>query len=219
VIWYQGESNANQVDAARLYGKQLPLLIKSWREAWNEPELPFYFVQIANFYPAQTEHRESGGWPILRDMQLQTWKTVPHTGMAAAIDLGEADNIHPKNKQDVGRRLARHALKNEYGKDTPVSGPILRTARRDGDKVTLDFDHADGGLEARGGDPKGFALGDANGKWHWADAEIAGDAISLRSDKVPLPTTVAYGWATNPIGNLCSKSTGLPLTPFSQKIP
>ncbi len=219
VIWYQGESNANQVESAELYGKQLPLLIKSWREAWGRPELPFYFVEIANYSAVQKEPRESGGWPVLRAMQLQTWKTVPHTGMAAAIDLGEADNIHPKNKQEVGRRLARHALKNEYGKDMPVSGPILHTVRRDGNKVTLDFDHADGGLDARGGIPKGFALADTSGKWHWAEAEIAGNSISLGSDKVPLPCAVTYGWASNPIGNLYGKPTALPLIPFCEKIP
>jgi len=219
VIWYQGESNANQVESARLYGKQFPLLIKSWREAWGRPQLPFYFVEIANYSAVQKEPRESGGWPLLRDMQLQTWKTIPHTGMAAAIDLGEAENIHPENKQEVGRRLALHALKNEYGKTATVSGPILRSARRDGDKVTLGFEYADGGLEARGGIPKGFALADTSGKWHWAEAEIAGDAIALRSDKALLPTAVAYGWANNPIGNLYAKATALPLIPFCEKIP
>lgn len=219
VIWYQGESNANQVGPAELYGKQLPMLIKSWRKAWNRPELPFYFVEIANYSSVQTEPRETGGWPVLRAMQLQTWKAIPHTGMAAAIDLGEADNIHPKNKQEVGRRLALHALKNEYGKDTPVSGPILGTIRRDGSKVMLDFDHAEGGLEARGGAPKGFALADTSGKWHWAEAEIAGNSISLSSDKVPLPCAVVYGWASNPIGNIYGKTTGLPLIPFCEKIP
>jgi len=219
VIWYQGESNANQVESAELYGKQLPMLIKSWREAWSRPELPFYFVEIANYSAVQKEPREAGGWPVLRDMQLQTWKTVPHTGMAAAIDLGEADNIHPPNKQEVGRRLALHALKNEYGKDIPVSGPVLRAVRREGGKVMLDFEHVDGDLEARGGQPRGFALADTSGKWHWAEAEITGEGISLRSDKVSLPSAVTYGWASNPIGNLYSKQTTLPLVPFCERIP
>lgn len=219
VIWYQGESNANLVESARLYGKQLPLLIKSWREAWNRPELPFYFVQIANYSAVQTEPRETGGWPLLRDMQLQTWRTIPHTGMAVAIDLGEADNVHPQNKQEVGRRLALHALNNEYGKTARVSGPILRSAKRDGDKIKLDFEYANGGLAARVGSPKGFALGDASGKWYWAEAEISDNAISLRSEKVPLPSAVAYGWASNPIGNIYDQSSGLPLVPFSEKIP
>lgn len=219
VIWYQGESNANQVEAARLYGKQLPLLIKSWRAAWKRPDLPFYLVQIANYDAVQTSPKENGGWPLLRAMQLQTWKNTPHTGMASTIDLGEADNIHPKNKQEVGRRLARYALKNEYGKDETVSGPIFRSARRSGGKVVLDFDYAEGGLAAREGSPMGFALGGADGKWHWAQAEIAGGIVYLQSEHVSSPVAVAYGWASNPIGNLYNPSSGLPVVPFCEEIP
>lgn len=218
VIWYQGESNANQVDTAQLYGKQLPMLIESWRTAWNQPGLPFYFAQVANFHHAQTEPKESGGWPLLREMQFQTWKSVPHTGMAVTIDLGEEDNIHPANKQEVGRRLALHALRNQYGKNITVAGPLIRAAQRKGDKVVLTFDHADGGLTARDADPRGFALADADGKWHWADAEISGGEIHLRSKVVPEATRVAYGWANNPVGNIIGKATGIPLNPFSMQV-
>jgi len=214
VIWYQGESNAGSLEGAKLYGKQLPLLIESWREGWSRPDLPFYFVQIANYMAAQKEPHESNGWPLLRDMQLQTWKNIPHTGMAAAIDLGEADNIHPLNKQEVGRRLALHALKNEYGKNVTVSGPVFRSCRRDGDKAILKFDFAEGGLESSENMPGGFALCDSGGKWFWAQAEIVGEEIRLQCDQVPHPSAVAYNWANNPIGNVRSKSSGLPLVPF-----
>ncbi|MET4080233.1 sialate O-acetylesterase [Pedobacter sp. UYP30] len=207
-LWYQGESNA---DRAKQYRTLFPLMITNWRAKFKQGNFPFYFVQLANFMEKQKEPGESN-WAELRDAQLNTLK-LPHTGMATIIDIGEADNIHPKNKQEVGRRLALIALHNEYKKDIEYSGPMLTSSKIEGKNMVLNFSHAKG-LQAKGDTKlKGFAIAGVDKVWHWADATIKGNAVMLSASDVPQPKFARYDWADNPDGNLYN-SSDLPASPF-----
>lgn len=207
-IWYQGESNAGR---AYQYRKLFPAMIRDWRKHWGEGDFPFLFVQLANFMDRVDEPRESA-WAELREAQSMTLK-LPKTGQAVIIDIGEAKNIHPKNKQDVGRRLALAAYRIAYDRDVEYSGPTFRSMDIQGNKITLHFDHADGGLVAKGGELKGFAISGEEKKFHWADAKIDGDTIVVSSKEVEKPLAVRYAWADNPEANLYNKE-GLPASPF-----
>lgn len=207
-IWYQGESNA---DRAKQYRTLFPLMITDWRTKFKQGNFPFYFVQLANFMAKEKEPGESN-WAELRDAQLNALK-LPHTGMATIIDIGEANDIHPKDKQDVGKRLALIALHNDYKKDIEYSGPMLATSKIEGKSMVLNFSHAKG-LHAKGdGNLKGFAIAGADKVWHWADATIKGNAVMLSAADVPQPKFVRYDWANNPDGNLYNDSD-LPTSPF-----
>ncbi len=207
-IWYQGESNAWR---AYQYRTLFPAMIKNWRDAWGEGNFPFYFVQLANWQQVNPEPGDSD-WAELREAQLMTL-SVPNTGMAVTVDIGEANDIHPKNKQDVGKRLALWALAKTYGKDIVYSGPIYKMMSIEGNKAILSFDNAGSGLMAKGDSLKGFAIAGADKKFVWADAKIEGNKVIVTSDKVPQPAAVRYAWAINPICNLYNKE-GLPATPF-----
>ncbi len=208
-IWYQGESNASR---AYQYRKLFPAMIKNWRNDWKQGDFPFLFVQLANFMAVDSEPVDSA-WAELREAQLMTL-ALPNTGMAVIIDIGEADDIHPKNKQDVGKRLALWALAKTYGKNLVYSGPIYKSLKTEGNKVILEFEHAGGGLVAKGGEPlKGFAVAGADRKFVWADAKIDGNTIVVSSNEVSEPVAVRYGWANNPVCNLYNKE-GLPASPF-----
>jgi sialate O-acetylesterase len=207
-IWYQGEDNANR---GRQYRTLFPVMIRNWREAWGEGNFPFLFVQLANFQPRRAEPGESG-WAELREAQTMTLKE-PATGMAVIIDLGEADNIHPKNKQDVGHRLALWALAKTYGQSGEYSGPLFDSSAVEGNKVRVRFTHADGLRTSDGGPVKGFAIAGADGKFVWANATIDGKGVLVWSDAVAQPVAVRYGWADNPEVNLYN-SAGLPASPF-----
>jgi sialate O-acetylesterase len=206
-IWYQGEANAYR---AFEYRTLLPALIHDWRAAWHEPEMPFLFVQLANWQAAAAQPGESD-WAELREAQLRTL-SVEHTGMAVTIDIGEADDIHPKDKADVGHRLAQAALAGTYGRHVVPSGPLYESATPDGDALRLRFRYATG-LTARGGSPTGFALAGDDHKWHWAEARIDGETIVVRSPDVPSPVAARYGWANNPSCNIYN-AAGLPASPF-----
>ncbi|MDT7893779.1 MAG: hypothetical protein LASZOEIN_002094 [Candidatus Fervidibacter sp.] len=208
VIWYQGESN---VGRAYQYRKLFPALINSWRRAWGY-EFPFLFVQLANFLERKPEPTESA-WAELREAQLLTLKTVPKTGMAVAIDIGEANDIHPRNKQDVGKRLALAALAIAYGQKIVYSGPIYRSMRIEGNKIRIFFDHVGSGLVAKGEKLTGFAIAGEDRKFVWANAKIEGNTVVVWSEQVPKPVAVRYGWADNPDCNLYNKE-GLPASPF-----
>ncbi|HEV7868924.1 MAG TPA: sialate O-acetylesterase [Chthoniobacteraceae bacterium] len=206
-IWYQGESNAGQ---ARLYRKLFPTMILSWRRAWAN-EFPFLFVQLANFKTRVAEPQESQ-WAELREAQSMTLE-LPRTGMAVAIDIGEANDIHPKNKREVGRRLALNAEATVYYRDQEFSGPLYAGSQIEDGKVRISFRHAEGLKSADGGKLKGFSIAGADKKFVWADAAIEGDHIVISSPEVSSPVAARYAWADNPECNLVN-ATGLPASPF-----
>jgi sialate O-acetylesterase len=208
VIWYQGESNASN---AAQYAKLFPLMIQSWRQRWNVGEFPFLFVQLANFR-GRFEEPVDSQWAALREAQLRTLE-LPHTGMAVAIDIGDAKDIHPKNKQEVGRRLALNALATVYYKEIDYSGPLPSGVQQEDGKMRITFRYAEGLKTTDGGKPKGFAIAGADKKIYWAEAEIQGDHVILQSAKVADPVAVRYGWQDNPEVNLINGS-GLPASPF-----
>jgi sialate O-acetylesterase len=208
-IWYQGESNAGR---AYQYRKLFPAMIKNWRQDWGQGDFSFLFVQLANFLAVDPEPVDSA-WAELREAQLMTL-ALPNTGMAVIIDIGEADDIHPKNKQDVGKRLALWALAKTHGRSLVYSGPIYKSMRTKGNKIILEFEHVGGGLIAKGGEPlKGFAVAGADRKFVLADAKIDGDTVVISSGKVSEPVAVRYAWANNPVCNLYNKED-LPASPF-----
>ena len=208
VAWYQGESNAY---AAKQYQTLFPALIRDWRARFGQ-DLGFYFVQLANFHQRTDQPGERSEWAELREAQTMTL-SVPHTGMATIIDIGDANNIHPQNKQDVGHRLALAALKKEYGQTIEGSGPMMQNVMLQGHQIRVHFSHALGLKTSDGASPRGFAI-TADGKtWVWASARIEGDSVVLSSDAILSPTQVRYGWAENPDVNLYN-SANLPAVPF-----
>ncbi|MBI3272576.1 MAG: sialate O-acetylesterase [Planctomycetes bacterium] len=209
VIWYQGEANAN---AAEQYRRLFPALIADWRGAWGQGDFPFLFVQLANFLSRSPQPTDTP-WARLRDAQLRTL-AVANTGMAVAIDVGEAKDIHPKNKQEVGRRLALEALRVAHGRDVVSSGPLVDAVAFEEDEVRIHFQNVGGGLAARGGGKlTGFALAGEDRGFVWADARIDGSAVVVSSADVQRPVAVRYAWADNPECNLMNKE-GLPASPF-----
>jgi sialate O-acetylesterase len=215
-IWYQGESNAS---AAALYRKLFPTMILSWRMAWakaglagsDRPDFPFLFVQLANYIPANSDPARSE-WAELREAQLQTLE-VPRTGMAVAIDIGEANDIHPKNKQEVGRRLALCAEATVYYRDQEYSGPLFGGSQIEEGKIRLSFRNANDMKAKDGGPLKGFTIAGEDRVFHPADAEIQGDHVIVSNKDVPKPVAVRYAWADNPECNLINEA-GLPASPF-----
>jgi len=189
-------------------------MIGAWRAQWNQGDFPFYFVQLANFRPRKAEPGPSA-WAELREAQSLTLTSVPNTGMAVAIDIGEAGNIHPKNKQDVGRRLAAWALAKDYGQREAFSGPCFEALEKlKSGSLRIRFAHADGGLETDDDDPPhGFAIAGRDKVFHWAEARIEGETIILSCAKVKKPVAVRYGWADNPRCNL-TNAAELPASPF-----
>ncbi len=208
-IWYQGESNAGR---AYQYRKLFPAMIKNWRTDWEQGDFPFLFVQLANFMAVKPDPNESH-WAELREAQLMTL-ALPNAGMATIIDIGDANDIHPKNKQDVGKRLALWALAKTYGKDLVYSGPLYTSMEKKGQRIVLHFNHVGGGLVIGDGESlQGFAIAGADRTFVWADANIEGDTVVVSSDEVPEPVAVRYAWADNPVCNLYNKEK-LPASPF-----
>lgn len=228
-IWYQGEANAGNPGQ---YRTLFPAMIQDWRNHWasanpDEKDFSFCFVQLANFMARENDPlQSSGGWPGLREAQHMTLK-LPNTGEAVIIDIGQADDIHPKDKMDVGKRLALAALHVTYHKDVVFSGPTYTGMSVEGNKARIKFDNIGGGLtiaagpSTRPGVPqaqpagelKGFSIAGEDKRFVWADAKIEGDSIVVRSDKVEKPVAVRYAWANNPECNLYNKE-GLPASPF-----
>jgi len=231
VVWYQGESNAGR---AWQYRSAFPLLIEDWRKQWGQGPFPFYFCQLANYMDKKAEPGESA-WAELREAQSMSL-SVPNTGQAVLIDLGESGFIHPRNKADVGERLAKIALAGTYGKPVPFSGPVYQSMEIADGKALLKFAHTDGGLVAKPlpdsyvvrsdtntsaplvrhspqSGVEGFAICGSDHKWVWADAKIDGDKVIVWSEKVPAPVAVRYAWADNPTCNLYN-GAGFPASPF-----
>ncbi|HYW96050.1 MAG TPA: sialate O-acetylesterase, partial [Bacteroidales bacterium] len=211
-IWYQGEANAPK---AYQYRYLFPLMIRCWREKFHEPDMPFLFVQLANFMAVQDEPGESD-WAELREAQAMTLDSLDNTGMAVIIDIGEAGDIHPTNKQDVGYRLALNALKIAYGRDVVSMGPQYKSVDfKDGNAV-VSFTHEGSGLMVKDkyGYLKGFAVAGPDKKFYWAKAVIRNGKVIVSSEQVKNPVAVRYAWADNPDdANLYNKE-GLPASPF-----
>lgn len=230
-IWYQGEANAGR---AFQYRTAFPLMIKDWRAHWQQGDFPFYFVQLANYQDKKQQPEESA-WAELREAQTMTL-ALPNTGMATIIDIGEAKDIHPRNKKDVGERLAAAALAKTYGKSIPYSGPMYDSMMETDGKIRLKFEHTDGGLVAKplpetydlntsknevaplvlpkpDSELQGFAVCGEDKVWKWASAKIEGNDVVVWADEVPQPIAVRYGWAHNPTCNLFN-GAGFPAVPF-----
>ncbi len=210
-IWYQGESNAGR---AYQYRDLFPLMIKNWRTEWGQGDFPFYWVQLADFTAEVPEPGESD-WAELREAQTMTMAKLPNTGEAVIIDIGEGKDIHPKNKVDVGRRLARWALAKDYGVNIPYHSPQYKSLDVEGKKIVLTFEDVTGGWRPFDvHEPRSFAIAGEDRKFVAATAKILEDGrIEVSSDKVAKPVAVRYGWANNPVVNMYSQA-GLPLTPF-----
>ena len=204
VIWYQGENNVGRATQYRIL---LPLLIQSWREEWGN-DFPFYLVQLANYLERADEPGDSQ-WAELREAQRQTALYYDNVGMAVTIDIGDMNDIHPKNKQEVGKRLAQAALAKTYNKGT-YEVPAFLGYRISGRTLILSFDQE---VVAKEGAPKGFILAGPDGKYVPAQAIIRGKEVILQSDRIEIPTAACYAWADNPVCNLYGKN-GLPVPPF-----
>lgn len=208
-IWYQGEAN---VERGYQYRSLLPALIQAWRQRWGQGDFPFYIVQLPNFKARQGEPGESE-WAELREAQQMVMDKQKNTALACTIDLGDGNNIHPENKQDVGKRLALLALTRTYGKTAICSGPRYRKLTVQGAVIRLFFDEIGGGLEARGGKLTGFAIAGADQHFVWADAKIEENSVVVSSRAVIKPVAVRYAWGDNPECNLYNME-GLPAMPF-----
>jgi len=207
-IWYQGENNAGN---AFRYRDIFPDMIRDWRRSWGE-DFAFICVQLAPFKAIQPEPGDSD-WAELREAQLLATKKLSKVGMAVITDLGNERDVHPRKKEPVGGRLALAARAIAYGQGVQYSGPLYRDIRVKDGKAIVSFTHVGGGLVAKDGPLKGFAIAGADRKFVWADAEIAGDTVVVSSPKVPEPVAVRYGWADYPVVNLWNK-VGLPASPF-----
>jgi sialate O-acetylesterase len=208
-IWYQGEANAER---AYQYRTLLPTMIGDWRRVFGQGDFPFYIVSLAAF----EAHKDKPGddeWAELREAQAMTARNVHNSGLAVAIDVGDPDNIHPKDKKTVGERLALVALANEYVRNVLYSGPVYRAMDREGSLIRLSFDHTDGGLKSRGERLGEFAVAGADHQWHWANARIEQNKVVVSSADVPEPLAARYAWQANPVATLYN-GAGLPAVPF-----
>jgi sialate O-acetylesterase len=208
VIWYQGEGNTPEPNR---YLKLFPAMIQGWRKAWGQGNFPFLYVQLAN-YDKRLPEPSGSDWAELRESQMLAQKTL-NTAMITAIDIGEEANIHPINKQEVGRRLALAAQALVYGKKVVYSGPVYQSMKIDKGTVRLRFKQVNGGLVVNGPELKGFAIAGDDKKFVWAKAKIEGDSVVVWNDAVKKPVAVRYAWAKNPECNLYNKE-GLPAFPF-----
>jgi sialate O-acetylesterase len=210
VIWYQGESNTK--DPAE-YHELFSAVINNWRKKWNQGDFPFLYVQLANYMQVKSQPSESN-WAELREAQLQTL-SVPNTAMAVIIDIGEWNDIHPLNKEDVGKRLALAAQNIAYGDNEVVySGPVYDSMKIEGSTIVLSFNNIGSGLEAKGGELNQFAIAGADKKFVWARAKITDNKVIVWNDTISAPLAVRYAWADNPKGANLYNKEGLPASPF-----
>jgi len=224
-LWYQGEANGDEGDT---YYDKMKTLIGGWRKLWKIGDFPFYFVQLASFQSVSEEPAGGNGWAKLREAQTKSL-TIPNTGMAVILDtvpLAEAGDIHPKNKYDVGLRLARWALARDYDQKLEVSGPLFKALKIEGGKARLAFDHLGSGLmvgskagrsqavENKQGKLQRFAIAGADKQWFWAEAVIVNNTITVSSPSVKVPVAVRYAYQMNPDGANLYNRDGLPASPF-----
>ncbi|HMH32873.1 MAG TPA: sialate O-acetylesterase, partial [Puia sp.] len=211
-IWYQGEANAGR---AYQYRKAFPLMINDWRQRWNEGNFPFYFVQLASFNAGNGNSTSGSSWAELREAQTMTL-SLPNSGMAVTTDIGEALDIHPKNKQDVGKRLAAIALNNLYGQAMEYSGPVYESMKTDGNKISINFTHAAGGLMVKDkyGYIKGFEVAGNDKTFHYAKAYLQGNQVIVYNDEVSQPVAVHYAWADDAGESNLFNKEGFPALSF-----
>jgi sialate O-acetylesterase len=211
-IWYQGESNAGR---AYQYRKAFPLMINDWRKQWNAGDFPFYFVQLASYNSANGNSKNGSTWAELREAQTMTL-SLPHTGMAVTTDIGTSNDIHPRNKQDVGKRLAAIALHDAYNKQIEYSGPMYQSMQVDGNKIIISFIHTGSGLIAKDkyGYLKGFEIAGADKQFHYAKAMIQGDKVVVFADQVSNPVAVRFGWIDDAGEDNLFNKEGFPASPF-----
>jgi sialate O-acetylesterase len=208
-IWYQGEANTER---AAQYRTLLPALISDWRRVFSQGDFPFYIVSLA----AHKQHKDTPGedsWAELRAAQDFVANAVTNSGLAVAIDVGDERDVHPKDKKEVGERLALAALAGHYGKNIPYSGPRFASVEKLTGALRLSFTHTDGGLAVKGDKLEEFSVCGEDGKWHWADARIAGETVVVSSSEVSNPVAARYAWQANPKATLFNGS-GLPAIPF-----
>ncbi|MEI7501083.1 MAG: sialate O-acetylesterase [Bacteroidota bacterium] len=212
VIWYQGESNAAR---AFQYRKAFPMLIRDWRDHWAIGDFPFYFVQLASFNEDNGNSKNGSTWAELREAQLMTL-SLPNTGMAVTTDIGDSVDIHPRNKLDVGKRLAAVALKNVYGKNIVCCSPLFKSMEVKGNRIILSFFNTGSGLMANDkyGYLKGFEIAGADSIFHFAKAFVEGGEVIVFSDSVNEPVAVRYGWADNAGEDNLYNKDGYPASPF-----
>ena len=211
-IWYQGESNEAR---AQQYGILLPVMIKAWRERWHVGDFPFGIVQLPNYRDSKDDPADES-WSHLREAQRLTALSVPRTGLIVTIDLGEARDIHPKNKLDVGKRMARWALVDVYQQKQLKSGPVFLKAYLKDSRIAVTFSEVGSGLKLRSGTkPEEFAIAGADHKWYWAEAKISGrTSVEVWSPQVPQPMAVRYAFNNNPRNPNLTNDTGIPAGPF-----
>ena len=210
-IWYQGETNGSR---GYQYQTLLPTMISDWRAGFQSGDFPFLIVQLANFRQPQSTPA-ADNWAELRNAQLLTALNDPNSGLAVTIDIGEANDIHPRNKQDVGKRLGLAAQKIAYDQDVVYSGPIFKEAVIENDQIRITFDHVGSGLVAKDGGPlQRFSIAGEDQVFHWAEAEIQGASVVVKSKDVPNPKAVRYAWEINPAGCNLYNQEGLPASPF-----
>ncbi len=215
VIWYQGESNENNAED---YKKLFPTLIEDWRAKWNDPQMPFYWVQLANYREKDRVPSVTSKWAIVREAQDMALK-LPNTGQAVITDIGDAKDIHPKNKQDVGLRLALIALSNTYGRDVIFSGPRFQSYEKRKNQVIITLNNIADGLTVTNkyGYVEGFDIAESKDQFRWAKAKLEGNKIIIDLDKDEYPMIIRYSWCDNPDVNVFN-SKGLPLAPFKFEI-
>jgi sialate O-acetylesterase len=208
-IWYQGESNASEREAYK-YRRLFGAMIEDWRNRWGQGDFPFLFVQLANY-------KSNVYWPVLRESQTETLR-LANTGMAVIIDIGESRDIHPKNKQDVGLRLALAARALTYKEPIEYSGPMFQAATPENGGMRVYLTHSDG-MQARGGGAiTGFEIAGADGKYVPGDVKVDGNTLVVSSAQVTSPAAVRYAWADDPVCNLVNQ-VGLPASPFRSDQP
>jgi len=209
-IWYQGEANA---DKPEQYKKLLPTLITDWRARFGSGDFPFYIVQLAAFMAPDEQPNPNGSWAQIREAQAVASHAVPNAAYSVTTDIGDKADIHPKDKQDVGKRLALLALAHTYGQKAESSGPSVKAMTVEGSAVRLRLDHAAGGLRLADESDKVFAIAGADQKWAWATPTVDGDSIVLRAPTVLAPVAVRFAWGNFPRGNVYS-GANLPMAPY-----
>jgi sialate O-acetylesterase len=225
VIWYQGENNAGGPFEGEQYLAKKRAMVADWRKWFGDDELPFYFVQLAAWQAPHDDPGRADGWAFFRDAQRRC-QAIAHTGMASAVDVGDADDIHPKNKFDVGERLARWALAKQYGEPLEPAGPMFTKLEIEGSRARVHFDPLGGGLmggrksgreavvETAGEPLRRFAIAGAKREWKWAEARIDGNTVVCTHPEIPEPVAVRYGFSMNPAGANLYNRAGLPASPF-----